>query len=104
MGMGGLPLIHVCGGSPRPILKPVGPIDFEFNRTDYPVSPENPVEIHTLILEQKWSPRPVLRLIGPIIFFADRKEGGRGVPIFLAVGVADHDEGSGRSFSGMVSC
>jgi len=55
----GLPLIPLYDRSPRPFLKTVGSIDFEFDRTDHPVSSEHPVEAHVITLEQKRCPRPM---------------------------------------------
>jgi hypothetical protein len=48
-------------------------------------------------LEHERSPRQVLKLIGPTGFFAEREVGGGGRPVFLEVGVANHDEWPGRS-------
>jgi len=91
-------LIRVCGGSPRQFLKQVGPIDFEFDRSDHSVSPENPGEALDIKLEQKRPPRPILKMICPIFFSAGRDAGGEGRPVFLVGGVADHTEGIVRSF------
>ncbi len=106
MGGGGLPLIPLYDRSPRPIPGSIGPANFRNDRTDHPVSPEPPVETHTMTLEKERSPRPVLKLIGPTNFFAECTVGGRGVSIFLEVGVADHDDGRGDRFPEqyIVSC
>jgi hypothetical protein len=51
-----------------------------------------------VVLEKERAPRSFLKMIGPIIFSVVCKVGGRGRPVFLKVGVPDHDEWSGRAF------
>jgi hypothetical protein len=87
------------------MLNSIGPIDFEYDRTDHPLSPEPPVEAYVLALEEKRSPRPILKLIGPTNFFAERQVGGEGGdqffwrwrwPIMMM--------GRGERFSGITQC
>ena len=83
-------------GRPDQCLRSAGPINFENDRPDHPVSSERPREAQVGILEQKMPPRPISEIDRSDRFFCGVQTWGRGATSFLEVGAADCDMRQGR--------
>jgi hypothetical protein len=75
----------LCGGGGRPdrSVRSAGPIDFENDRSDPPVSSERPREIPTGKLEQKRPPRPIPAIVRSDRFFCGATNWGWGATGFF---------------------